>query len=150
VLLNRAGVEETLELARPDASDAPAEATPAVRTAAAGDERIRQTGANAYVVDRRELTGAADDLGALMTQVRAVAEEQDGRPAGFRLFRMDDDSLFRRLGLQNGDVVQRVNGAPIADPSALLGLLQRLRTEPRVAVDIVRAGTARTLVYEIR
>jgi general secretion pathway protein C len=152
VTLSRGGVEEVLELAPPeatDAADAPADTAP-IKTAATRDERIRQTSANAYVVDRRELTGAADNMSGLMTQLRAVAEEQDGRPSGFRLFKIADDSLFRRLGLQNGDVVQRVNGTPIADPSALLGFLQRLRTEPRVAVDIVRGGAARTLVYEIR
>jgi len=151
VTLQRGGVEEVLELARPESTDtaAPTIDVP-VRTADARDDRIRQTSANAFVVDRRELTGAADNMSALMTQLRAVAEERDGRPAGFRLFRIDDDSLFRRLGLQNGDVVQRVNGNAIADPSALLGFLGRLKTEPRVAVDIVRGGTPRTLVYDIR
>jgi len=151
VTLARGGAEEVLELARPDTTE-PAGPTidVPVRTADARDDRIRQTGANAFVVDRRELTGAADNMSALMTQLRAVAEERDGRPAGFRLFRIDDDSLFRRLGLQNGDVVQRVNGTAIADPSALLGFLGRLKTEPRVAVDIVRGGTPRTLVYDIR
>ena len=85
-----------------------------------------------------------------MTQLRAVAEVQDGRPAGFRLFRIQDDSIFRRLGLQNGDVVQRVNGQPLADPANLLAFLQRLRTEPRVALDIRRGPERRTLVYDLR
>ncbi len=151
VTLVRGGVEEVLELARPETTDtdAPTIDVP-VRTADAHDDGIRQTSATAFVVDRRELTGAADNMSALMTQLRAVAEERDGRPAGFRLFRIDDDSLFRRLGLQNGDVVQRVNGNALADPAALLAFLQRLKSEPRVAVDIVRGGTPRTLVYDIR
>jgi hypothetical protein len=38
----------------------------------------------------------------------------------------------------------------LADPASLLGFLQQLRDEPRVALDIVRAGTARTLVYDLR
>ena len=55
-----------------------------------------------------------------------------------------------RLGLQDGDVVQRVNGRAIADPAALLGFLARLKTEPRVALDIMRGDAPRTLVYELR
>jgi general secretion pathway protein C len=85
-----------------------------------------------------------------MTQLRAVAEVEDGRPAGFRLFQIQQDSLFRRLGLQDGDVVQRVNGQAIGDPAALLGFLGRLRTEPRVALDIRRGTSRRTLVYDLR
>jgi general secretion pathway protein C len=111
---------------------------------------VRQTAANAYVVDRHELAGAADDMSGLMTQLRAVAEVEGGRPAGFRLFQIKDDSIFRRLGLQDGDVVQRVNGQAVSDPSTLLAFLQRLRTEPRVALDIRRGTDRRTLVYDLR
>src|SRR5947209_3885100 len=113
-------------------------------------DRIRRTAENAFVVDRREIAGAVDSMSGLMTQLRAVAEVRDGRPAGFRLFQIRDDSLFAKLGLRNGDVVERVNGAQVADPTALLGFLQRLRTEPRVALDIVRGDAPRTLVYDLR
>jgi general secretion pathway protein C len=114
------------------------------------DDRVRRVGENAFVVDRRELAGAVDGMSGLLTQLRAVAEVRDGRPAGFRLFHIRDGSLFARLGLRDGDVVQRVNGSTIAEPAALLDFLQRLHTEPRVALDIVRADTPRTLVYDLR
>ena len=158
VTFARAGREETLELVSPDAA-AGTEAAPAgdsdeSRSAAtdhpARDERIRRTSENAFVVDRRELDGAADNMSALLTQASAIAELRDGRPAGFRLFQIRSDSLFTRLGLQDGDVVQRVNGRAIADPAALLGFLARLKTEPRVALDIMRGDAPRTLVYELR
>jgi len=151
VTIDRAGGEEVLELSppvTPPAAEAAAEGTPA--PAAAPDGRIRRTGENAFIVDRRELAGAVDNMSGLMTQLRAVAEVHDGRPAGFRLFQIRDDSLFARLGLRDGDVVQRVNGAAVGEPAALLGFLQRLRSEPRVAVDIIRADVPRTLVYDLR
>jgi general secretion pathway protein C len=150
VTLEHAGGEEVLELV-PPASEAPdaAEEAPVV-AASAPDARIRRTGENAFVVDRRELAGAVGNMSGLMTQLRAVAEVQDGRPAGFRLFQIRDDSLFARLGLRDGDVVQRVNGAAVAEPAALLAFLDRLRSEPRVALDIVRGEAPRTLVYDLR
>jgi general secretion pathway protein C len=85
-----------------------------------------------------------------MTQLRAVPEVEDGHAAGFRLFQIKDDSVFRRLGLENGDVVQRVNGQAVADPATLLAFLQRLQTEPRVALQIRRGSERRTLVYDLR
>ncbi|TMB23840.1 MAG: hypothetical protein E6J59_01130 [Deltaproteobacteria bacterium] len=148
VTLEDDGGEEVLELAPP--ATAPSAETPAAPAAVPADEHIRRTAENAFVVDRREVAGAVDNVSGLMTQLRAVAEVRDGRPAGFRLFQIRDDSLFARLGLRNGDVVERVNGAQVADPAALLGFLQRLRTEPRVALDIVRGDAPRTLVYDLR
>jgi type II secretion system protein C len=150
VTLEQSGQEATLELAPPgerhaaqaeDGANAPPAQPPAT---------IRRTGADAFIVDRRELAGAVDNMSGLMTQLRAVAEVADGRPAGFRLFQIKEDSIFHRLGLQDGDVVQRVNGTTLDDPTSLLTFLGRLRNEPRVAVDIVRAGAARTLVYDLR
>lgn len=144
--------ETVLELEPPPTGGAAAEerAEPAaapVRVSA--EERIRRTGDDAWIVDRRALAGS-DGMSGLLTQLRAVAEVRDGRPAGFRLFQIRQDSLFARLGLRDGDVVRRVNGAEIAEPAALLGFLDRLRSEPRVALDIVRGDRPRTLVYDLR
>jgi len=147
VTLEGDGGEEVLELAPPAAASS-AETPPP--PAAPVDDHIRRTAENAFIVDRREVAGAVDNMSGLMTQLRAVAEVREGRPAGFRLFQIRDDSLFARLGLKNGDVVERVNGTQVADPTALLAFLQRLRTEPRVALDIVRGDAPRTLVYDLR
>jgi len=148
VTLEHAGRTAALELQPPNpAARAPA---PVPTTVVAGGERIRRTSENAFVVDRRELAGAVDNMSGLLTELRAVSEVRDGRPAGFRLFRIREGSLFARLGLRDGDVVQRVNGSAIDQPTALLGFLERLHTQPRVALDIVRADTPRTLVYDLR
>lgn len=142
------GGEMVLELAtEPAPPDAPA-AEPA--SAPEPGERIRRTGENAWLVDRREIAGALGNTSGLLTQLRAVAEVRDGRPAGFRLFRIREESLFARLGLRDGDVVERVNGTEVHDPTALLRFLERLGHEPRVALDIVRAEAPRTLVYDLR
>jgi general secretion pathway protein C len=150
VTLQRDGVDATLELAPPGERRAVEPTATAAATPPEGPARIRRTGADAFIVDRRELEGATSNMSGLMTQLRAVAEVADGRPAGFRLFQIKEDSVFRRLGIQDGDVVQRINGTPVSDPASLLAFLERLRSEPRVAVDIVRGGTARTLVYDLR
>jgi general secretion pathway protein C len=111
---------------------------------------VRQTGPDSYIVDRGALTGAVDNTSGLLTQLRAVPEVSEGRPIGFRLFQINPQSVFARLGIRNGDVVQRVNGGTLADPASLLGFLQRLQNEPRVALDIVRSGQPHTLVYDLR
>jgi general secretion pathway protein C len=150
VTVERDGIDATLELAPPGERRAIDPATTTAAAAPSAPERIRRTGADAFIVDRRELEGATSTMSGLMTQLRAVVEMANGRPAGFRLFQIKEDSVFRRLGIQDGDVVQRVNGTPVSDPASLLAFLERLRSEPRVAVDIVRGGTARTLVYDLR
>ena len=151
VTLRGSDGEHTLVLmTEPAAPDTRGGERPATALPAASDARVRQTGPDSFIVDRRALTGAVDNTSGLLTQLRAVPEVTDGRPVGFRLFQINPGSVFARLGIRNGDVVQRVNGTTLADPTSLLGFLQRLRDEPRVALDIVRAGQPRTLVYDLR
>src|SRR5262249_57349670 len=78
VTLEQAGQEATLELAPPgehraggqDDAQGPSEVP-------AASPNIRRTGADAFIVDRRELAGAVDNISGLMTQLRAVAEVAD-------------------------------------------------------------------------
>jgi len=150
VTLTGDGVRETIELVREPTRKAPQAAVTSTAAADVPAPAIRRTADDAFLVDRRQLDGTLDGLSGLMTELRAVPEMRDGRSAGFRIFQLRDDGLFSRLGLENGDVVERVNGESVAEPAALLGFLERLKTEPRVAIDIVRAGSARTLVYDLR
>src|SRR5881398_2688732 len=66
VTLEGDGGEEVLELAPPAAP--PSAETPDAPGARA-DDRIRRTAENAFIVDRREVAGAVDNVSGLMTQL---------------------------------------------------------------------------------
>jgi len=111
---------------------------------------IRQVSADSYLVDRALLLGEAGNMSSLLAQLRAVPEVEAGEPIGFRVFSIAKQSIFRQLGLRDGDVVRRVNGTTIHDPTALLSFLQGLGDETRIALDLRRGGQPATLVYDLR
>jgi len=174
VILERDGREEILELQTPGmaVANAPAVgsrgvaavqenfADPRARQAAAetartaqadGKEfRIEQIGDGEYVIDRAEVDEALDNMNQLFTQVRAVPHFQGGKSTGFRLFAIRQGSLFDKIGLRNGDIIQNINGSDISDPSKALGLFQQLRNERFLKAVIVRNKEEKTLSYELR
>lgn len=101
------------------------------------------------VLDRREVTAALNDPTRLMTQAQAVPYLTDGKLDGFRLHVMPV-GFFDKIGLRTNDVVQRINGVELRDPSMLLSLFQQLRNENIVRVDLVRNSQRQSLTYEIR
>jgi len=111
---------------------------------------VRQVSEGSFLVDRRTLLGQAGSMSGLLSQLRAVPEIRDGEPIGFRVFAINDDSIFRRLGLRDGDVVRRVNGNMLHDPAALLAFLDGMGDASRIALDLVRSGHPTTLVYDLR
>ena len=71
---------------------------------------IRATGEDSYAVPREDVTEALTHLSELSMEARVVPAFREGRPVGFKLFAIRDGSLYSRLGLRNGDVLQRING----------------------------------------
>src|SRR4030095_13376080 len=66
-----------------------------------------------FAVDQAEIDNAMKNLDKLFTEVRAVPNFVGGKPAGIKLLSMTPTSLFAKLGLQRGDVIERINGVEL-------------------------------------
>lgn len=134
--------EELLQLAM---LEKPAPATPAGAPAAAA-----QGAPLKKVIDRREVEQAMSDLPKLLTQARAVPNMVNGALNGFRIDYIAPTSFYEKIGLLSGDVLQRVNGVEIRDPSTMFSLFQQLKNEHTVKLDLVRNNQRSTVTYELR
>ena len=103
-----------------------------------------------FTIDRSEVDHAMENLNQLFTQVRAVPHFQDGKASGFRLFAIRRDSIFEKIGLKNGDIVSRINGNELTDPARAMAMIQEMRGENRITVELNRNREPTTLTYEIR
>ncbi|HEX9101287.1 MAG TPA: type II secretion system protein GspC [Polyangia bacterium] len=90
------------------------------------------------------------DSTTLATAARIVPSFRDGHPDGFRLFAMRPGSLWTRLGFENGDTLQTVNGMDLTSPEKALEIYSRLRATTELAVGVVRRGQPLTAQIEIR
>lgn len=116
---------------------------------AAADGEIVRVDQGTWRVDRNLITDQFADLGTLSRQVRVVPHTIQGRPSGFRLTRLRP-GLLQRIGLLNGDVLQRVNGLDINSPEEALKAYQAVQSESTVRIEILRRNSPTTLTYEIR
>lgn len=111
---------------------------------------VKKTGANAYLVDRREVEQAVANLNEVITQARAVPVLSEGKSAGFKLFSIRQGSIFEKIGLVDGDIVQRVNDTELTDPSKAVGLLEEIQSMGQIRVNFMRSGKLQTNTYTIR
>lgn len=116
---------------------------------AAADGEIVRVDQGTWRVDRNLITDQFADLGTLSRQVRVVPHTIQGRPSGFRLTRLRP-GLLQRIGLLNGDVLQKVNGLDINSPEEALKAYQAVQSESTVRIEILRRNSPTTLTYEIR
>lgn len=149
-ILRRGGDDELLVVPADMEVEAAKKTASRSKAGAASDTNIQEIGADRWMVAQAEVEHQLQNLGTLFTQMRAVPNMKDGAADGFRVFAIRRNSLFQKLGLKNNDVVQRVNGMDLNNPARAMGLLEELKGETRLTVDVMRGGEPRTLTYEIR
>jgi general secretion pathway protein C len=103
-----------------------------------------------YMVDQREMLASTENMSQILTQARALPYIEQGKTVGFRISEISPGSIYEKIGLQNGDVIQKVNSQEVDDPAKFFQLYQGLRTERFIAIDLIRGGARQTLNYEIR
>ncbi|MEE8310882.1 MAG: type II secretion system protein GspC [Candidatus Binatia bacterium] len=144
------GRKFTLEISKPEPASASVEKGKNPGSAGGPGSGIRKTGENSYLVDRREVDHSVENLNSVITQMRAVPFLKDGKGIGFRIFNIKPGSIFERMGLKDGDVVQSVNGVELNTPSKAIGLLDDMQTMDEIAINLLRSGQAQTLTYAIQ
>jgi len=116
---------------------------------AAGGEGVKQLSENQYVVAKGEINNALTNLSDLATKARIVPSFKNGVANGFKLFSIVPDSLYSKIGIQNGDVIRRINGYEMNSPDKALEIYQKLRDANRIEIELERRGETLRKTYSI-
>lgn len=154
VILLRQGQQERLTFEGEDEKNpSPGQVSappPSRDDAQGGGQGIRQVSEGQWVLDRREVDSAIESLPTLLTKARVIPSFTNGKPDGFKIFAIVPDSLYAKIGLVNGDIIQRINGIEMRDPQNFMRVFQQLKDEPSITIDLVRNNRKETFGYEIR
>jgi len=91
----------------------------------------------------------------LLENPQQLADVVQARPyhrngiSGYQINPGRDAALFSRLGLQPNDVITAVNGIKLDNPARGLSVLQTLKQDGPVSVDVMRGGISQTLTIDI-
>lgn len=91
-----------------------------------------------------------EELPNILMQASSEPVVVNGEITGFRIFQFDQNSIFHKLGLQDGDVVREINGIPLNNVARTIQFLNGLREENHVQVNVQRNGSPVTLELNVR
>jgi len=117
------------------------------------DGRIQRLSETYYKIERSAITDALGNMNDLFTHARMVpnfVEDESGRRTdGFRVLTVKPGGAFEKLGIRNGDIIKKINGAPMDNIEKGFELLQQLRFERRFEIEIFRGARPLLVSYEI-
>jgi general secretion pathway protein C len=110
----------------------------------------QQVGRGTYVVDQIKLQQVIANPGQMMTDARLRPNFVSGKEEGFMLSEVKPGGIYQSLGLQNGDVLLRINEYDISNPERALQAFTALKGLDRVQIDLIRGGAKMTMTYQIK
>jgi general secretion pathway protein C len=114
-----------------------------------GAEGIKALGDNRYEVQKSVIDGTLSNLNSIATQARIVPSFKNGVANGFKLFSIQPGSFYSAIGVENGDVIQKINGYEINSPDKALEVYQKLRESKHITVDLERNGQVVRKEYNV-
>ncbi|MGE0172160.1 MAG: type II secretion system protein N [Oligoflexales bacterium] len=92
--------------------------------------------------------------GANMVKVLQDAKAEpymvNGQLVGWKLTRIREDSIYLKMGLQSGDVIEEINGVKLNDAGRSISYLNQLKTEKDFEVRGRRGSTPFTINMSVR
>ena len=137
--------ERTLKMA--EMKEAPILPPPA-SAATAPHEPSTQSGA--IVLNRSELQEAMADMGSMLSQAQVRPYFNAGVPDGFIVTSIRAGSLYQKMGVANGDIIQEVNNRKIQTADDLSGLLNTLKSSNDLSLVVKRGGSPKAMNYQFR
>ncbi len=110
---------------------------------------IKAEGGGKFTIDQAEIENAMSNLDRLYTDIRAVPNFSGGKVSGMKILSVRRGSIFSKLGLKRGDVLQRINGIDL-DVRRGFEIFNQLKDKKSLTLDLIRQGSNQTFEYEIR
>jgi general secretion pathway protein C len=133
----------TVARAEPDSPDNEAEEFPPAEDPMV--DRAQKVSLNRGIID-----SAMQDVSKLMTEITITPHMEDGQSSGLAISNIRPNSIFRRMGLRNGDILVGVDGQEIRSVDDAMRFYESLKSSSELKVQINRRGQERTIDYSIR
>jgi len=106
---------------------------------------VQRSGSNTFNVDREQLTQQMQTP-EFLTQALMVPNAG----GGFLVREIQPGSVYEKLGLKVGDVINTVNGQPVNSVEDVMRLYSQFGTASNVQIDVRRAGRNESLQYNLQ
>ena len=111
---------------------------------------VQSLGNGEYIVDQKAIQYALDNPAQIMMDAKFIPNMIKGKQEGFVLRRVRKGGIYDNLGMQNGDILLRINDYSISDPEKAFQAFTALGGMDKIQLDIIRDKNRMVMNYQIR
>jgi type II secretory pathway component PulC len=112
------------------------------------DEVVRKISTSEVMINAQARNVAKRQLSRVMDKVSLRTVSDKGKKPGVRITGLPDSLLGRMIGLNNGDVIHKINGHPVENARKASQVLKKARKVGSAEVQFSRGDKERTLMLQ--
>jgi general secretion pathway protein C len=114
---------------------------------APGSAAIPAPGSGPIVINKSDVSTSIRDMASLMTQAQIRPYFSMGMPDGFLVTNIRQGSIYQRLGIMDGDIIQGVDERKMQSADDMLEFYNTIKSAPGMNLKVKRQGRQETLTY---
>ena len=114
------------------------------------EEGFERKGGNIEMTAEYKSRLLTTDFASVLQDAKASPNLVDGVLRGWRMDRIRKNSFWEKSGIQNGDVIEEINGVALTDAGQSVKTLQSFRNESEVDIKVNRNGQRVILNLKVR
>jgi len=108
------------------------------------------TAPGVVALSRSEMTASLKDLLQMLSQAQIRPYFTAGGPDGFMISQIRQGSIYQKMGLSDGDIIQNIDERKMQTADDMVSLFNSLRTSPEINLTIKRSGRQEKFQYKIQ
>jgi type II secretion system protein C len=108
---------------------------------------VGSRGTAPLVVSRSEVDAQLKDMGTMLSQAQIRPYYADGVPDGFMITNIKPGSIYEKIGLTEGDIVQGTNDRRLVTADDMTALYNSMKAGSALTLKIKRGGQQQNLQY---
>ena len=85
----------------------------------------------------------------LVQHMPSIAKDASGKPIGMSIPNISGIPYAKQFGFQDGDIISQVNGMPVQDPAAIMGMAPQFKDVKQFNVQVLRGGKPMSLTINV-
>ena len=110
------------------------------------EKSVSQKGNN-FTIKRSYLNQGLENLADIISDVNAIKIKNPDGTLSFQINGVEPGGLFAKLGIENEDRIQSIDGRPIRNQNQIFALFNNLKTAKNMSITVLRDGTKQKLKY---
>ncbi|MFH1728526.1 MAG: type II secretion system protein GspC [Pseudomonadota bacterium] len=113
-------------------------------------EGISKENDDHFVIEKGKFDESMKNINEILYDAASMPVKEGGKVIGFQILAIEPNSVYEHLGIEDGDIILKVNGKSMDNVEKALSFFQTLQGQTKFNIDVKKDGQTKHYTYEVK